>query len=177
MENMQLLNAAAFAQDQELLKDMIDMRDKLNHPIGVILISNVSQCPECGGNLIVRKDRYSKVTLYSKSMGTVFARHYYKYCKNNRHGCNVSQHYGYYTVGDAHRNIYDDNWAELPYFISSHETAFETSMLKTFDAELLIGQMSYKQKADIYNYDNGYEMISKQSAACNKEASTTKVIR
>ena len=99
MENMQLL-AAAFAQDQEHLNDMIDMHDKLNHTIGVILISNVSQCPECGGNLIVRKDRYSKVTLYSKSMGTVFAQHYYKYCKNNRHECNVSQHYGYYTVGD-----------------------------------------------------------------------------
>ena len=30
-------------------------------------------------------------------------------------------------------------------------------MLRKFDAELLIGQISYKQKADIYNVTKGYD--------------------
>ena len=34
--------------------------------------------------------------------------------------------------------------------ISSQETAFELNFPRKFDAELLIGQVSYSQKADIY---------------------------
>ena len=51
---------------------------------------------------------------------------------------------------------YDANWRELPYFISSRETAFEMSLLTKLDADILIGVMSYKQSADIYNYTHGY---------------------
>ena len=49
---------------------------------------------------------------------------------------------------------YDVDW---PYFVSSRETALEMSILCKLDAEILIGQMSYKQRADIYNYIHGYE--------------------
>ena len=45
----------------------------------------------------------------------------------------------------------------LSYFISSRETAFEMSMLTKLDADILIGVMSYKQSADIYNYIHGYD--------------------
>jgi hypothetical protein len=50
--------------------------------------------------------------------------------------------------------LYDDDWQDHTYFISTQETGFELSMLKKFDVELLIGQMSYKQKATIYNITN-----------------------
>ena len=52
---------------------------------------------------------------------------------------------------------FDQDWKQLPYFISSRETAFEMSMINQFDAELLLGQVSYSQRADIYNYPLGYE--------------------
>lgn len=42
--------------------------------------------------------------------------------------------------------------------MASRETAFSTSYLKQFDVNCLIGQISYKQAADIYNYYNGYEL-------------------
>ena len=45
----------------------------------------------------------------------------------------------------------------MPYFVSSRETGFEMSLLEKFDAELLLGQVSYNQRADIYNYYHGYE--------------------
>lgn len=35
-------------------------------------------------------------------------------------------------------------------------------MLQKFDVELLIGQVSYKQKADIYNIYNGYDTTIKK---------------
>ena len=57
---------------------------------------------------------------------------------------------------------YDANWKELPYFISSREIAFDTKMLIQLDAEILIGVMSYKQRAEIYNYIHGYEHMSKE---------------
>lgn len=52
--------------------------------------------------------------------------------------------------------IADNNWAELPYFISTSKTGFSTTLLEKFDAELLLGQLSYKQKADIYNFYHKY---------------------
>ena len=35
-------------------------------------------------------------------------------------------------------------------------------MLQKLDAELLIGQISYKQKAEIYNVSNGYDATKKE---------------
>ena len=46
---------------------------------------------------------------------------------------------------------YDKNWFTLPYFLSTRETAFSTDMLRRLDKEILIGQISYKQRADIFN--------------------------
>ena len=62
----------------------------------------------------------------------------------------------------------------LPYFVSTQETGFEMSMLKRFDLELLIGQLSYKQKADIYNVYEGYDTTKKTCSSTNKETSSHK---
>ena len=40
-------------------------------------------------------------------------------------------------------------------------TAFATSFMEQFDADLLLGQIAYKQKADIYNYYHKYEQMEK----------------
>ena len=42
-------------------------------------------------------------------------------------------------------------------------TAFATGMLTTLSAEILLGQMSYRQKADIYNYIHGYDAATKKN--------------
>jgi hypothetical protein len=41
--------------------------------------------------------------------------------------------------------------------MSTRETGFQMELLKKFDAEILIGQVSYKQRADIYNYVFKYD--------------------
>ena len=52
---------------------------------------------------------------------------------------------------------------ELPYFLSTNMTAFATEMLTTLSAEILLGQMSYRQKADVYNYAHGYDAATKKN--------------
>ena len=60
----------------------------------------------------------------------------------------IVQHYGFCTDGDA-EITFDSNWEDLQYFVSTQETAFELKMMLGFDAELLGGQSSYKQQAEI----------------------------
>ena len=57
--------------------------------------------------------------------------------------------------------MYDSNWDELPYFISTSMTAFATLFLEQFDADVLLGQIAYKQKINIYNYHHKYEQVGK----------------
>ena len=76
-------------------------------------------------------------------------------------GCNVTQFYGYFKEGEKQGIIYDIDWKAHAYFLSSQETGFEMSMLRKFDVELLIGNISYKQKAEIYNVFNGYDAARK----------------
>lgn len=48
------------------------------------------------------------------------------------------------------------------YFISSQETVFDLQLLVRYDVQLLIGQVSYKQTAEIYNAIHGYDDVKKQ---------------
>ena len=59
--------------------------------------------------------------------------------------------------------IYDEDFHTLLYFMSTRETAFEMAMLKQLDAEILIGQLSYKQRSKIYvvhGYDKAKKKVS-----------------
>ncbi len=77
-------------------------------------------------------------------------------------GCKLTQFYGYSKDGDKRGILYDAEWKTHTYFLSSQETGFQLSMLQNFDIELLIGQVSYKQRAEIYNVCNGYDNAKKK---------------
>ena len=84
---------------------------------------------------MLRCDHPSRISLYTEAYdGTVPATHYHKYCNNYCKGCTFSQHYGFHTSQGEENTSYDNNWMDLPYFVSSQETAFEVSLLKHFDA-------------------------------------------
>jgi len=46
---------------------------------------------------------------------------------------------------------FDSDWESLPYFSSSRDTFISKGLMKQFDAEILLGQISFKQCAEIYN--------------------------
>ena len=162
IDNIQYLDQNSFQSDKELMDCLLREQGCDGKPLGVVLISPISKCQEYGGDLIVKADRPSHLTLYSETLGTVKAVHYKKNCKNTRkRTCNSVQYYCYRS-NKVRELVYDANWRSLPYFISSRETAFETDILLKLDAEILIGIMSYKQWADIYNYVHSYESMSEE---------------
>lgn len=154
-ENIRELDPAAFASDSELTMELLGMPRGSHGVTGYVLISQVEQCSNCGSPLHVRSDRFSQITVFDDTFGTFTATHYTKYCR--KRGCSYQQHYGYHSFGNATEVFYEPESLSLKYFISSRETAFSTDMLKKFDTEILIGQISYKQRADIYNYNHCYE--------------------
>ena len=145
------------------------------HPrsLGIILVSPHSTCRVCGDTLLVRNDRTSNLIVYTESFGTLSGSHFIKFCRNFRKGCKFRQYYGYSSRNGKDESVYDSDWAEHDYFISTSDTAFETIILKKFDAELLLGQLSYKQKADIYNLQNGYPAPPKKCSSIAKDKPVT----
>ena len=151
-ENIQTLNSSAFATDEVLFKQVLQLELPAAKPLGLPLISDNSTCILCGSKLLVRKDRPVRVVVYDDLRGTLPASHFHKYC--SRRICPFIQYYGYYTKGGPQSCavIYNSDWNSLPYFVSSKETAFSMDMFKRLDAEVVIGQLSYKQRTDIYNH-------------------------
>ena len=152
VENIHALNSAAFDTDLLLQREIILLNIPGKKPLGYILISNLKICEKCGSPLQVRKDRHSSVTIYDARLGTIPGAHFHKICQNLN--CNVIQHYGYYTAGG--NVVINCGWESLLYFPSSRDTFFSLDILQQADAHVLIGQLSFKQQAEIYNYRHQY---------------------
>ena len=150
IENLQLFNPTAFATHKQLMEEIHGLNSN-NEPLGLVLVSSNEVC--------------SHITVYTKLFGTLLSTHYHKYFQNQQKGCSFRQYYRYHSHGDKSVAFYDTDWDQLDYFISSSETAIEMKMLSKFDVELLFGHISYKQKADIYNYSNSFEVEPKKCSS------------
>lgn len=160
IENIQELDKAVFGNDTELVQELIKFQVN-SKPLGVILISNNSKCVLCKSKLLLRKDRPSSVVIYDDIMGSLPGSHFHKYCTNPSCGC--VQYYGYYTTRGSAQVFYNVDWESLPYFVSSRETVFSVKLLLRFHAEVIIGQQSFSQCAEVYNFLHNYFGQSVQS--------------
>lgn len=161
MENVEALSPELFVSDMKFIQEIVDMKLEPtdNHPIGIVLISHVTVCLTCNSTMCTCSDRPNHLTLYTTNMGTIRATHYHKLCSNRK--CKTIQFYEYTTTFGTNSLCYDEDYLSLLYFITSQETAFEMDFLHKFDAELLIGQISYLQKSEIFNYHNEYPSVKK----------------
>ena len=92
---------------------------------------------------------------FDDNMGSIPGTHFHKYCTNR--GCGFTQYYRYYTNGGVSwEELFISNWESLQYFVSSRETVFSMNLLRRFDTQVLLGQMSFKQCAEVYNYLHDY---------------------
>lgn len=91
-------------------------------------------------------------------MDTVPTTLFRKYCSKSHRGCTLTQHFGfrYFNHHDTAKAVADSNWVRATLFCIYH-----AGFAMRFDAELLLGQVSYKQKSDIYNYYHKYERTKK----------------
>ena len=154
-ENLMFSEPSAINEDDDLFAELmqhLQSIDSKHKTLGIVLVSQNQSCKLCNAPLIIKADRPSYLTiLYSDRRGTIPGTHYRKICKNFCSGCSFVQHYSHYSKG-GDKIIFDDDWKLLEYFVSTRETAFEMKLLEQLDVELLIGQQSYKQCSDIYNY-------------------------
>ena len=164
LENVNYLEEDAFNTDSQLMKELMQHEGFQGRSLGIILLSTNGKCKLCEGDLLVRSDRPSFPVVYTNDYGTVHGTHFRKYCQNNWKGCSFAQHYGYHTIGNETEAVYDEYYLKLPYFVSSQMTVFQTNLLCQLTAELLLGQISYQQSADIYNLMHGCESVKKQYA-------------
>ena len=162
LENIQFLDENASDSDTTLLKELIENDGFNGHPLGLVLISPKEICAVCKAHLLVREDRPSYPMIYSDEMGTVNGTHFRKYCSKHWKGCSFTQHYGFHQFGNDSEIEFDDDYLSHPYFLSTHMTAFQTKLLHSLSAEILLGQISYKQRSEIYNYTHGYDSVTKQ---------------
>ena len=150
MDNIQLFDERAFESDATLTRELVSWKPSMSdarRPLGLVLITPEKSCTICGQKLTLRRDRSASITVYDDNLGPVPGTHFHKICSNRT--CNLTPYFGYYTIGS--KTIFNANWRDLKYFVSSLLTAFSLSMLKRIDVEIVIGQLSYKQIADTFN--------------------------
>ena len=177
IENLGDLNEEVFTsiKNNAMLLELVrycPKADKAPKPIGIILMSSRENCQNCNSKLVLRSDRPSPIVIYDDLLGSLPGNHYHKYCRKT--GCQFYQYYGYHSQGNTAKIFYDEEWASLAYFVTSQRSAFAMRFLKFYNADLLIGQVSYKQRSDIYNYFHGYSSLSELSEATKEAESSTK---
>jgi len=153
-----VIQERVFESDAKLTTELMKAAKndtKSPEKIGMILVSPNTTCKKCALKLYIRPDRSTSAIVYDHQMGTIPAIHYMRYCRKK--GCSFQQHYSYYTCGSSDHVTYNDDALDLPYFMCSRETGFSANLLKHFDSDCLLGQISYKQSAEIYNHYNEYE--------------------
>lgn len=168
VENLMELDAGVFQNDTTLFKEMCQRSTRANNPLGCVLISQNNTCKVCGGRLLLKaRDSIRKIVVYDEVHGTYIGCHYVKFCKNIT--CKFRQYYGKYTT-DGVELYYDPDWMENDFFLSTQQTAFSMRLIKNFDTEFLIGQISYNQKTNIYNTIHSYNgKLMKTRSAANEE--------
>ena len=166
VENLMEMDSELFRTDASLFEELCTWSTKDNNPLGCVLISKNCHCKVCGDKLLLKaRESVRKIVVYDDKHGTYIGCHYIKFCRKPT--CKFRQYYGKYSP-DGIEIFYDDDWMENKFFLSTQQTAFTTSFLKSFDAELLIGQLSYNQKANIYNAIYGYNRGLKKTSSSEK---------
>ena len=158
VNNIHSFDERAFESDASLTHELISLTSAgstcgRTRPLGIVLISPEKRCVICGQTLTLRRDRPACITVYDDNLGPAPGSHFHKICTNKM--CDLTQYFGYYTTGS--KALFNANWRDLEYSVSSSLTAFSMSMLKRMDIEIVIGQLSYKQIADIFNHVHAHQ--------------------
>ena len=167
-ENLEDIDKDAFSTSKTLLENIL--QHPKNKPLGVVLVSTKNVCLQCKSKLLLRRDRPASVVIYDDNMGTIPGSHFHKYCSNRR--CGFTQYYGYYTEGLGEDNAaqlearFDEDWESNAYFVSSRETAFSMKLIHRFHSQILHGQQSFKQCADVYNHLHNVLQLSSFQRQC-----------
>ncbi len=91
VENIHIFNSTAFDTDCSLDKELISFVLPGMKPLGLILISPVFECINCGSRLILRKYCHASVINYLRSynMRSIPGAHFHILCQNRSCCCSI----------------------------------------------------------------------------------------
>ena len=119
-------------------------------PIGSILISKRDVCRACKKNLSVDAATHV-VVIYHRERGSYLGTRITKFCRV----CKIYEHHGYWTLNGKRQ--FDLECLDDEFFLSSEDTAFQTSLLKDCANFLIVGAVPFATFAMVYNRRSGFK--------------------
>lgn len=138
------------ATTTQTFRNLHDFSVACGKPLATIFSSERGSCRKCGKILLTEKDGHP-VVVYHSQRGTYLGSRLTKFCRV----CKIYEHYGYYTIeGKKH---YDLSCLQLPFLLSTEDTAFDMTLLKQCKSMLIVGAVAFATFSASYNRQFGYK--------------------
>lgn len=113
-------------------------------PMATILITQRENCRKCSRPLQIDKNNHP-VIVYHASRGTYMGSRFLKQCRQ----CQINEHYGYWTIQG--QKFYDASTLQLPFLLSTEDTAFDMTLLHECSNLLVVGAVPFSTFSSAYN--------------------------
>ena len=123
-------------------------------PMATILITQRENCRKCAKPLLIEKNNHP-VIVYHTGRGTYIGSRFIKQCRK----CQINEHYGYWTIKG--QKYYDASTLQLPFLLSTEDTAFDMTLLKECSNLLVVGAVPFSTFSSAYNRRFGYRSENK----------------
>ncbi|KAI9348545.1 hypothetical protein BDR26DRAFT_703311 [Obelidium mucronatum] len=139
---------------ESLVVERLNLHSKEEYNLKLIPKPN---CGKCGADLKANSPQEAGKKVVYTNEGTLIGLEYYYRCRIRN--CSTRTYYSFYSprTGTGIQGRYINLFAmEQPFFVSSRNTAFQISLLRRFDAALLLSSNNFHNFAAQYNYENNY---------------------
>jgi len=156
------LNPEVVMSKEHQFQQFHDFTIEKGIPMATILITTRKECRNCGKQLLLDKNSHP-VIVYHTSLGSYMGSRFIRQCRR----CQIYEHYGYWTSeGQKH---YDESTLQLPFLLSTEDTAFDMTLLKECSSLLVVGAVPFSTFTTAYNRRFGYaSVIHKQDIPNSK---------
>ena len=121
-----------------------DMTLQNGLPMATIFITQREDCRKCGKPLQIEKNSHP-VIVYHTGRGTYMGSRFIKQCRK----CQINEHYGYWTIKG--QKYYDASTLQLPFLLSTEDTAFDMTLLNECSNLLVVGAVPFSTFSSAYN--------------------------
>lgn len=152
-QSLRYLNPDIEMSSERHFQQFHDFTLKCGQPMGTLLVTDKENCRKCGKALVLDKKSHP-VIIYHTQRGTYIGSRLVKQCRK----CQIHEHYGHWTIeGQKH---FDAATLQLPFLLSTEDTAFDMILLKECSNLLVVGAVPFSTFASAYNRRFGYRNIS-----------------
>lgn len=135
--------------EKDTFREFHDLTLECAEPSATILCSDRDSCGKCMKRLVVEKETHA-VVIYHAERGTYLGSRLSKLCRV----CKIYERFGYYTVGG--QKHFDSNCLQLPFLLSTEDTAFDMTLLNQCKNILFVGAVAFATFSASQKRQSGY---------------------